>query len=486
MTNIFLLVACPCLIQYDGVTILFLTNYFLRLMNFTSFFSHTKSLVKLAYPILIAQLIQNLMGFVDIVMAGRVSAIDMAAVAVANSIWLPLILTIYGLIMALSVIVSQFDGAKNYIAISKHTYQTAWIALILGLSLIGLYYLLVPIIAPSLELEGNLKPLLLDYLRYIIWGAPGYCLYLVLRNYAEGLSYTKPTMIISIIGLIINIPANYIFIYGEFGVPALGGAGCGIATAIVYWVMFVGMLVYAYNSKRLKQAPLFEKFYWPNFIEIKSILTLGIPIALSLLFEVSLFAVVAIILVPFGAETVASHQIALNFSGLIFMIPLSLAMATTIKVGNAIGHNDHQKAKDYTAHAITLGLFLAIFTAIITVVFRISIVSIYTSELPVIELAANIMLLATLYQFSDTVQVVSAGALRGYKDTKSILYITFFSYWLVGLTVGVILGITDLVVPQMGAYGLWTGVITGLTTAAILLAWRLRVVQRRIDLKTSN
>ncbi|MCI2284028.1 MATE family efflux transporter [Colwellia sp. MSW7] len=455
-------------------------------MNFTSFFSHTKSLVKLAYPILIAQLIQNLMGFVDIVMGGRVSAIDMAAVAVANSIWLPLILTIYGLIMALSVIVSQFDGAKNYIAISKHTYQTAWIALILGLSLIGLYYLLVPIIAPSLELEGNLKPLLLDYLRYIIWGAPGYCLYLVLRNYAEGLSYTKPTMIISIVGLIINIPANYIFIYGEFGAPALGGAGCGIATAIVYWVMFVGMLIYAFNSKRLKEAPLFEKFYWPNFIEIKGILTLGIPIALSLLFEVSLFAVVAIILVPFGAETVASHQIALNFSGLIFMIPLSLAMATTIKVGNAIGHNDHQKAKDYTAHAITLGLFLAVFTAIITVVFRVPIVSIYTAELPVIELAANIMLLATLYQFSDTVQVVSAGALRGYKDTKSILYITFFSYWLVGLTVGVILGITDLVVPKMGAYGLWIGVISGLTTAAILLAWRLRVVQRRIDLKTSN
>ncbi len=457
-----------------------------HLMNFTAFFSHTKSLAKLAYPILIAQLIQNLMGFVDIVMAGRVSAIDMAAVAVANSIWLPLILTIYGLIMALAVIVSQLDGAKNYISISEQTYQTAWIAFTLGLSLIGLYYLIVPIIAPSIELESNLKPLLLDYLQYIIWGAPGYCLYLVLRNYAEGLSYTKPTMIISIVGLIINIPANYIFIYGEFGVPALGGAGCGVATAIVYWVMFIGMLIYAFASKTLKQAPLFEKFYWPDLDKIKNILRLGIPIALSLLFEVSLFAVVAIILVPFGAETVASHQIALNFSGLIFMIPLSLAMATTIKVGNAIGHNNHHQAKDYTYHAIYLGLLLAVFTAIITVVFRVPIVSIYTTDLSVIELAASIMLLATLYQFSDTVQVVSAGALRGYKDTKSILYITFVSYWLVGLTVGLILGITNWVVPKMGPYGFWIGFIVGLTTAAILLAWRLRVVQRRIDLKTSN
>ena len=449
-------------------------------MNLSSFFSHTKSLVKLAYPILIAQLIQNLMGFVDIVMAGRVSATDMAAVAVANSIWLPLILTVYGLIMALAAIVSQLAGANQHIKISKQTYQTGWIALTLGISLIGLYYLLAPIVAPFVELEGNLKPLLFDYLQYIVWGAPGFCLYLVLRNYSEGLSYTKPTMIISIIGLLINIPANYIFIYGEFGAPALGGAGCGVATAMVYWTMFISMLIYTISSKVLKQAPLFDKFYWPDWQEIKHILALGIPIALSLLFEVSLFAIVAIILVPFGAEVVASHQIALNFSGLIFMVPLSLAMATTIKVGYAIGHNNHQQAKDYTIHAIIFGLLLAIFTAVITVLFREPLASIYTNEAPVIELAANIMLLSALYQFSDTIQVVSAGALRGYKDTKSILYITFVSYWLVGLTVGVILGVTDWIVPKMGPYGFWIGFITGLTVAAVLLAWRLKVVQRRL------
>jgi len=449
-------------------------------MNLSSFFAHTKSLVKLAYPILIAQLIQNLMGFVDIVMAGRVSATDMAAVAVANSIWLPLILTVYGLIMALAAIVSQLAGANQHIKISEQTYQTGWIALTLGISLIGLYYLLAPIVAPFVELDGNLKPLLFDYLQYIVWGAPGFCLYLVLRNYSEGLSYTKPTMIISIIGLLINIPANYIFIYGEFGAPALGGAGCGVATAMVYWTMFISMLIYTISSKVLKQAPLFDKFYWPDWQEIKYILALGIPIALSLLFEVSLFAIVAIILVPFGAEVVASHQIALNFSGLIFMVPLSLAMATTIKVGYAIGHNNHQQAKDYTIHAIIFGLLLAIFTAVITVLFREPLASIYTNEAPVIELAANIMLLSALYQFSDTIQVVSAGALRGYKDTKSILYITFISYWLVGLTVGVILGVTDWIVPKMGPYGFWIGFITGLTVAAVLLAWRLKVVQRRL------
>jgi len=449
-------------------------------MNLADFFTHSKSLLKLTYPILIAQLIQNLMGFVDIVMAGRVSATDLAAVAVANSIWLPLILTIYGLIMALAAIVSQLSGANKVDEIVEQTYQTAWIALALGLSLIGLYYILTPIIAPLVTLEGNLEALMFDYLGFIIWGAPGYCLYLVLRNYSEGLSYTKPTMIISIIGLLVNIPANYIFIYGKFGMPALGGAGCGIATALVYWSMFISMLIYCFYSKVLKKANLFNAFYWPVWLEIKNILALGIPIALSLLFEVSLFAIVAIILVPFGAQVVASHQVALNFTSLIFMVPLSIAMATTIKVGYAVGNNNLKQARDYTLYANILGLLLACVTALITLSFRKEIAGIYSTEAPVIELAANLMLLATIYQFSDTIQVVSAGALRGYKDTKSILYITFTSYWVIGLSVGLILGITDWFVPKMGPYGLWIGFIVGLTSAAILLSWRLRVIQKRI------
>ncbi len=450
-------------------------------MNLTNFFLHTKSLLKLTYPILIAQLIQNLMGFVDIVMAGRVSATDLAAVAVANSIWLPLILTIYGLIMALAAIVSQLAGAKKYAEIIEQTQQTSWIALALGLCLIALYYLLVPIIAPLITLEGNLEALMFNYLSFIIWGAPGFCLYLVLRNYSEGLSFTKPTMLISIIGLLINIPANYVFIYGKFGVSPLGGAGCGLATAIVYWAMLISMLIYCFYSKTLNKASIFSAFYWPNIKIIKSILALGMPIALSLLFEVSLFSIVAIILVPFGSQVVASHQIALNFTGLIFMVPLSIAMATTIKVGFAIGENDLQQAKNYCFYSIALGLILACITAAITVVFRTQIASVYSAEIPVIELAASLMLLATLYQFSDTIQVVSAGALRGYKDTKSILYITFISYWLVGLSVGLVLGVTNFIVPKMGPYGFWIGFIIGLTTAAILLAWRLRIIQQRID-----
>lgn len=449
-------------------------------MQLNIFISNTKRLMSLAYPILIAQLIQNLMGFADTVMAGRVSSTDMAAVAIASSVWLPLILTIYGLVMALAAIVSQLAGANKYDEVAKATYQTAWISLTLGILLIGIFYLLAPMVYSSVSLEHNLKTLMFDYLGYIVWGGPGFCLYLVLRNYSEGLSHTKPTMIISIIGLLINIPANYIFIYGEFGMPALGGAGCGVATAIVYWIMFFAMLFYCVIAKALKHAPLFTEFYWPQWQEIKNILTIGVPIALSLLFEVSLFAAVAIILAPFGADVVASHQIALNFSGLVFMVPLSLAMAVTIQVGNAVGDKNYDKAKEICHYSVILGLAIAIITAALSLVFKTEIAEIYSLEPVVIELAANLMFLAALFQFSDAIQVISAGALRGYKDTKSILYITFVSYWIVGLSIGLVLGLTDWVIQPIGASGFWIGFIMGLTTAAIFLAWRLKVVQRRL------
>lgn len=455
-------------------------------MNIKTFFGNTKNLMKLAYPILVAQLVQNLMGFADTVMAGHVSSTDMAAVAIASSVWLPLILTICGLVIALTTIVSQLSGGKKFQDVANATYQTAWLCITFGLLLIALFYLAIPYLYDRVPLELKLKNLMFDYLKYIVWGAPAFCAYLVLRAYSEGLSHTKPSMVISIIGLLINIPANYIFINGAFGIPALGGAGCGIATALVYWVMFLVTLGYSYYAKALKHAWLFERFYWPQWAEIKNILVLGTPIALSLLFEVSLFSAVAIILAPLGAQIVASHQIAINFSGLVFMIPLSFAMAVTIQVATTLGENNSAKAKEIAKSSLLFGLAIATLTALTTIIFRVEIAQIYSYEEPVIELAAGLMFLAALFQFSDAIQVISAGVLRGYKDTKAILYITFTSYWVIGLGIGYLLGMTDLIVSRLGPYGFWIGFISGLTTAAIMLTYRLRIIQHRYASKTLN
>ena len=226
---------------------------------------------------------------------------------------------------------------------------------------------------------------------------------------------------------------------------------------------------------------MFKRAYGIDVNEIKHILKVGVPIALSLLFEVSLFSVVAILLAPLGADIVASHQIAINFSGLVFMVPLSFAMALTIKVGYCVGQQEYQQAKNICKDAVIFGLMIVVVTAVATIIFRTQIAEIYTTEAPVIELAASLMFLAALFQFSDAIQVISAGALRGYKDTTSILIITFISYWFVGLTLGVVLAMTDLLVPKMGASGFWIGFISGLTVAAVFLAWRLKFIQNRYD-----
>lgn len=445
-----------------------------------NFISNTKSLVKLASPILVTQLIQNLVGFFDTIMAGRVSAVDLAAVALASSIWLPIILTIYGVIMALATIVSQYAGNKNHKKIVFVSQQSLWIALSLSIILLITFYLGMPNLISYLNLEDKLSQLTIDYLLYVAIGAPGFCIFMVLRNCAEGLEITKPVMYISIIGLLINIPLNYIFIYGSFGVSAYGGAGCGIATAIVYWLMCVMIIGYFQFAPKFSNINLFKHFPKPNFTEIKHILMIGIPIALSLLFEVSLFSVVALIIAPFGAQIVASHQVALNFSGLIFMIPLSFAMAVTVKVGFALGQKDYDKAKEICKHSIIFSLCVALLTSSLTLMFRNEIASIYSNDIEVIKLAASLMFLAALFQFSDAIQVIAAGALRGYKDTKAILIITFIAYWIIGLSVGSILGVTNTITNMMGPAGFWIGFIVGLTTAAVMLYQRLSFVQKNL------
>eukprot|EP01093_Parvamoeba_rugata_P013893 TRINITY_DN4378_c0_g1_i4.p1 TRINITY_DN4378_c0_g1~~TRINITY_DN4378_c0_g1_i4.p1 ORF type:complete len:339 (-),score=37.43 TRINITY_DN4378_c0_g1_i4:68-1084(-) len=328
-------------------------------------------------------------------------------------------------------------------------------------------------------MEADLRVITIDYVRYVLYSMPAFALYQVLRNVCEGLSITKPSMIIMIIGLLVNIPANYVFIYGKLGLPAFGGAGCGIATGLVFLAMMFATWVYTLNSKKLQQYALYTRIFAPNFKDMWASLKLGLPIALTILFEVTLFTVVAILLAPFGSTIVAAHQVALNFSSLMFMIPLSLGMATSIRVSHLLGENNPLQAKMATRAALLMGLTSATLTATMTYLARVHIGELYSNNAEVINMAAGLMLLAALFQFSDAIQVVSATALRGYKDTAAMFYLSFISYWVIGMTIGCILALTDWIVPRMAAAGFWIGFICGLTSAAILLGLRLRHVQRR-------
>ncbi len=441
-----------------------------------------KNLIKLTWPLLVAQVTQTLMGVSDTIMAGRFSATDMAAVAIGFSITLPVICFVQGLTLALTPIVSRLDGAAQTSQIVKASYQCLYLVLPIA-ALLSLLSVFLPYWFSLVPMEAQLRDITVEYVSYILYSLPLFATYQVLRNFCEGLSITKPTMIIMVVGLLVNIPANFILIYGKFGAPAMGGAGCGLATALVFTAMLFSTGLYIYYSKSTSNYRLFDRLVPPFLPDIVSTFKLGLPIALTLLFEVTLFGVVALLLSPFGAQTVASHQIALNFSALMFMFPLSIGMATTIRVGFLLGKNDTDGAKLAAKTAVLLGLSIAIFTACITILARHQIALIYTTENDVIELAMSLLLLASMFQLSDAIQAISAGALRGYKDTTAMFLITFIAYWLIGLPTGVLLSLTDYIVPAMGARGFWIGFICGLTAAAIMLGFRVNHIQRMYAVK---
>ncbi|WP_417685048.1 MATE family efflux transporter [Pseudidiomarina gelatinasegens] len=433
---------------------------------------------RLTGPILIAQLTQMLMSVVDTLMAGRVSATDLAAVSVGGSIWVPSTLLILGLALALAPIISHFDGAGKQHKVGNMVQQGIYAALAGGVLCLAVI-MCAPLILNAMTVEEEFRRVTLDYLYFVSFGIPALVLYMVLRNFCEGLSHTVPSLVIGVLGLIVNIPVNYIFIYGEFGMPALGGAGCGLATAIVLWVMALGMLVYVSVVERFKKLQVFKQFHAPNWDDIWYILRLGFPIATSMFFEVSLFAAAALVIAPLGATVVASHQIALNISSLVYMVPLSLSMAVTLRVGFALGAGNPANAMLSHKLATLYGMSFAAVNGLIMYLAGAWLAGLYTDDQAVIQLSATLMGLAAIFTLSDTFQAIAIGTLRGYKDTKVVMFITFVSYWPFGLSLGIILSLTDWIVPAMGAAGMWIGFIVGLSVAAVLLSWRLLIVSRR-------
>ncbi|WP_152039176.1 MdtK family multidrug efflux MATE transporter [Enterobacter hormaechei] len=438
-----------------------------------------RQLLALPIPVIVAQVAQTAMGFVDTVMAGGYSATDMAAVAIGTSIWLPAILFGHGLLLALTPVIAQLNGSGRRDRVAHQVRQGFWLAGFVSVLIMIVLWNAGYIIRAMHNIDPALADKAVGYLRALLWGAPGYLFFQVARNQCEGLAKTKPGMVMGFIGLLVNIPVNYIFIYGHFGMPELGGVGCGVATAAVYWVMFGSMLTYIKHARSMRDIRNDTTFSTPDWSMLTRLTQLGLPIALALFFEVTLFAVVALLVSPLGIIDVAGHQIALNFSSLMFVLPMSLAAAVTIRVGFRLGQGSTLDAQTAARTGLGVGVCMAVCTALFTVLLREQIALLYNDNPEVVTLASHLMLLAAIYQISDSIQVIGSGVLRGYKDTRSIFFITFIAYWVLGLPCGYILALTDLVVDRMGPAGFWMGFIIGLTSAAIMMMLRMRFLQRQ-------
>jgi MATE family multidrug resistance protein len=437
-----------------------------------------KALLALSAPLIAAQISQSAMGFVDTVMSGRVSSLDLAAVAMGSSIWFPVFLFMLGILMAVTPTVAQLSGAGKKSEIGAHVRQALLLGFILSIGVLALLRNVQPLLV-LMDVAPQARPLTVDYLEGVSWGMPAIAIFFTLRHFSEGLSCTKPSMQISLIGLAFNCLANYVLIYGKFGFPALGGVGCGWATALTMWLMCLCMLVTVWKGKVYRAAGLFERWPLPDKQELVQLLKLGLPIGCSLFIEASIFAVIALLIGSLGADMVAAHQISLSFSSLIFMVPMSISSAISVRVGRAIGQRDFRLARLAGYTGIGLTALIALFSATLTLLFPAAIVSIYTTNPQVAAMATSLLLLAALFQVSDAVQVSTAGALRGYKDTRVPMAMLIVAYWLIGLPIGYGLGLTSFGPGPMGAAGFWIGLIAGLTAAAVLLSLRLRVVSSR-------
>ena len=432
------------------------------------------ALLVLATPIIIAQVANTAMGAVDAVMAGRVSAADLAAVALGNSIWIPLYLLMSGILMATTPKVAHRFGAGKLEEIGPLVRQALWLGLLIGILFAALLTQAKPVME-ALQVQPELIEPTMGYLYGVAFGFPAAALYQVLRYYSDALSHTLPSMIIGLLGLLLNVPLNYVLIHGKLGLPALGGVGCGWATGLVMIAMLLAMLTWVNRSPVYRFSALFAHFERPRWPLIRALLAVGVPIGIAIFAESSIFSVIALLIGSLGDTVVAGHQIALSISSLVFMVPLSLAMAVTVRVGQALGRNAPRDARFAAVLGIGVALTYACFSATLMMLFRERIASFYTPDPAVVAVASTLLIYAALFQFSDGIQVSAAGALRGYQDTRAVMLITLPSYWGIGLTVGYLLGLTDLLGAPSGPAGLWQGLIVGLSCAAVMLGWRLHV-----------
>ena len=435
-----------------------------------------KQLFRLMIPILITQFAQAGFGLIDTIMAGHLSANDLAAIAVGVGLWVPVMLLFSGIMIATTPLVAEAQGARTPEKIATIARQSLWVALILGV-IAGLILQAMPLLLPLFGVPEKLLPKASLFLHAIGFGMPAVTMYAALRGYSEALGHPRPVTVISILALFILIPLNYLFMYGAGPIPAFGSAGCGFATAILQWLMLIALALYIFKASAYQKTQPFKLWEKINTYWVKRIIKLGLPIGLAIFFEVSLFSTAAIVLSPLGEITIAAHQIAISLTTILFMIPMSLAIALTIRIGIHYGEKNISAMRKVQLLGFITGTLLALISMAILWFFRPEIISFYTQDYDVSMIAMHLILFAIAYQLMDSWQVSAAGCLRGMQDTKAPMWITMIAYWVVAFPIGIYLArYTDT-----GAAGVWIGLIIGLSVACVLLLGRLFMNNKQLS-----
>ncbi|MBO6523385.1 MAG: MATE family efflux transporter [Balneolaceae bacterium] len=409
----------------------------------------------------------------DTIMAGQLSAADLAGVAVGNALYLPVTLFGMATLVAINPIVSQYLGARKFFEIGKSVRQMLWLIFFLA---IPSFFVVrnLDFIMHLVKVDPEIIPLSSKYLKAVAWGIPGLLIFAGLRYFSEGLAITKPAMYLSFLMLLLNIPADYVLMYGKLGFPAMGAEGTGYATTVVQLASAITMVIFAASFKPFKRFNIFARTRGPEWRYIKELLYVGLPNGASSTLEVLLFASVSVLMGTLSVTASAAHQISISIAATVFMIPFGLSMAISQRVGLAAGQGSIEKARFRGFVGTAICTLIMVFTAVLIFTIPDPIVGIYTSDPDVKKLAVSLVFMAGLFQISDGLQVGGFGALRGLKDTRVPMVVNFISYWLIGFSVGYYLGIHT----HLGPKGLWIGLISGLSVAAILHNLRFHLLTK--------
>lgn len=440
-----------------------------------------RALLRLGGPLIAAQLVQISMNFADTVMAGQLGSTALASVAIGGSVWMPTLILGMGLLMSVSPCVAHAFGSGDHRAVGHHVRQGLW----LSQGVAAVSFVLVrnsDQVMHWMQVDPRIIPTAGEYLRAVSWGIPASCAYTVLRCYSEAVSITRPILLISLVGLATNVAANYVFMYGHLGMPALGAVGTGVATAITLWVMFGCQLACVCGIGYFRQFESFQAWEWPQARSLRELFRVGGPIGISLFMEGGLFSAVSLLMGRLGAGIMAGHQVALNVASVTFMVPLGIAMAITVRVGQAMGRGDVSAARRSGLTGAALAMAFMTCMALLMLTIPHLIVELYTRDPEVRRIGAGLLAMAAIFQIFDGLQVAGAGALRGLKDTTVPMVITSIAYWVLGFPLAYWLGISR----GGGPTGLWGGLILGLVVAAVLLNLRFQAVTSKLACRTGE
>ncbi len=460
-------------------------------MNIRQYTSEFKYNWQLAAPVMLGMLGHTFVSFIDNIMVGQLGTAELAAVSLGNSFMFIAMSIGIGFSTAITPLIASADASNN-LKQAKATYKSGlFLCITLGIALFLGVYLCRPLLS-LMQQPKEVVTLAIPYLNLVAFSLIPLISFQAIKQFSDGMSMTKYPMYATLIANIVNILLNYVLIFGKFGFPKMGIVGAAYGTLIARFVMFFYLLILLRYKSRSAKIVRNIKLFVLDIITIKKIINIGSLSAMQMFFEVAIFTAAIWLSGLLGKNPQAANQIALNLSSMTFMVAMGFGVTSMIRVGNQKGLKNFKELRRIAFSIFLLGILLAILFAAIFFVFHKSLPNIYVDlndtvnyadNIEVLSIASKLLLAAALFQISDSIQVVILGALRGLQDVKIPTLLTFISYWVIGFPVSYFLGSKEM----YGSFGIWLGLLAGLTTASILLFIRfnlltLKLIQQKHEL----